>query len=561
MATPTLNNLGTQSTYKVYICDGDGAKGSTAGILANLQNTTDIRRILLEHSAQNRALVYETTTYGYTNQELDGTASAYQYFLGDNNGVEGTVPSDALNITPYITNGYKTALYPDANDLAVSATIDSISSGIYTYERRGNMQVLKLDTESNTPSDNLYRIIETNGQVSDRDILIIVGTDIGRAITINDHSIENAEVTSTNQNVCLENSATFSTASPEAQRIYGATKYDKSSLTLMWDATASLWIEINRAPNSVISRKTLTDSGVIVPVEGTTIITVATGGGTTTISDSSGVLDDGGTRKIQSGVDPSILNFTGTVTTGNNYIVEKPYGSAKEGDKYTSIWKSDWTRSDTTSGSNKVTIFGKDLTYAEAIAGSTNPIEISTRYINGAWTDGIKKINSNALEPALGNPSTDGMALVSTAAGVRSWGTIEGMQYKKYTYDFALHTGAVATYSLGLDATELLPAKAIIDAESSYIQVETALTSSGNATVEVGILCASTSGGYQATDTDFFNGATDFDATPFNAVGDVVKGDGNIGQLLTTGKITFKINVAALTAGKVNIYVAYIEAA
>ena len=51
MATPTLSNLGTQSTYKIYICDGDGAKGSSNGILANLQNTTDIRRILLDHAA------------------------------------------------------------------------------------------------------------------------------------------------------------------------------------------------------------------------------------------------------------------------------------------------------------------------------------------------------------------------------------------------------------------------------------------------------------------------------------------------------------------------------
>ena len=230
MATPTLSNLGTQSTYKIYICDGDGAKGSTAGILANLQNTTDIRRILLEHAAQNRALVYEST--------------AYKYFLSDASGAEGTVPADALDITPYVTNGYKTAVYPDANDLAVSATLDSVASGIYTYERRGNIQVLKIDTESNTPADSLYRIVETNSQVSDGDILIIVGTNVARAITINDHSIENAEVATVSQNICLENSATFSTASPEAQRTYGGTNYDKSSLTLMWDATSSLWMEI-----------------------------------------------------------------------------------------------------------------------------------------------------------------------------------------------------------------------------------------------------------------------------------------------------------------------------
>ena len=107
----------------------------------------------------------------------------------------------------------------------------------------------------------------------------------------------------------------------------------------------------------------------------------------------------------------------------------------------------------------------------------------------------------------------------------------------------------------------MLPAKAIIDAESSYIQVETALTSSGSPTVEIGVSVGGTSAGYLATDTDFFNGATAFGSAPFNAVGDVVKGDGNIGQISHASKVTFKINTAALTAGKVNVYVAYIEAA
>ena len=560
MATPTLSNLGTQSTYKVYICDGDGAKGSSNGILANLQNTTDIRRILLEHAAQNRALVYETTTYGYTNQNLDAGPASYKYFLSDASGAEGTVPADALDITPYVTNGYKTAVYPDANDLAVSATLDSVASGVYTYERRGNIQVLKIDTESNASTDNLYRIVETNSQVSDRDILIIVGTDSGRAITINDHSIANSEVAVASQNICLENNTVFTTASPEALRKYGSTVYDKSSLTLMWDATSSLWIEINRAPSSVISRKTISDAGVVIPVEGVTKVTVASGGGTTTAGDSTGLTDDGGTRTIQSGQDTSIYDFSGTVTTSNNYTVEKPYGEAKEGDSYKAIWKANWERA-ASDAANKVTIFGKDLTYTEAAAGATNPIEITTRYINGEWTDGVKKVNSDHFEPALGNPTTDGMILTSTAAGVRSWGAIEGMQYKKYTYDFSVLTGAVGTYGLGVVGDELLPAKAIIDAESSYIQVETALASSGSPTVEIGLDVGSTSGGYIATDTDFFKAATAFGSTPYNAIGDVVKGDSNIGQLKSTAKVTFKINTAALTAGKVNVYVAYIEAA
>ena len=554
MATPTLSNLGTQSTYKIYICDGDGAKGSTAGILANLQNTTDIRRILLEHAAQNRALVYESTTYGYTNQELDGTASAYKYFLSDASGAEGTVPADALDITPYVTNGYKTAVYPDANDLAVSAILDSVASGIYTYERRGNIQVLKIDTESNTPADSLYRIVETNSQVSDRDILIIVGTNVARAITINDHSIENAEVATVSQNICLENSATFSTASPEAQRTYGGTNYDKSSLTLMWDATSSLWIEINRAPKSVISRKTLSDAGVILPVEGTTIVTVASGGGTTTVGDSTGSLDDGGTRRIQSGEDTSIYDFTGTVTTGNNYTVEKPYGSAKEGDSYKAIWRCAWQKS-ATDGVNKVTIFETDLTSAEALAGS---VIVTTRYVNGEWQDGVKNAASDTLEDSLGVPSGDGQVLASTRAGVRSWVSASGgVNVVTATYDFAVHGTAISTIDIGV---ELIPAGAIILLDQCIIEMETALTvSGGTPTIAVGV------GVSGAIDVDNTHDETNWNATPFSGATTVTRttpaGSGTVIKVSDTVKASIAVTIAAsatITAGKFTVHVPYI---
>ena len=555
MATPTLSNLGTQSTYKIYICDGDGAKGSSNGILANLQNTTDIRRILLEHAAQNRALVYESTTYGYTNQELDGTASAYKYFLSDASGAEGTVPADALDITPYVTNGYKTAVYPDANDLAVSATLDSIASGIYTYERRGNIQVLKIDTESNTPADSLYRIVETNSQVSDRDILIIVGTSVSRAITINDHSIYNDEVATASQNICLENSATFSTASPEAQRTYGSTNYDKSSLTLMWDATASLWIEINRAPKSVISRKTLTDAGVVIPVEGTTVVTVASGGGTTTVGDSVGSLSDGGTRRIQSGQDTSVYDFSGTVVTANSYIVEKPYGEAKEGDSYKAIWRSAWTRT-AADGVNKVTIFNKDLTYDEASGAATNPVEITTRYVNGSWQDGVKSVNSDALEPTLPTPTASGQILTSTTANVRSWvDAPAGMLVASATYDFAVHTGGTGTKVIGVGA---FPVNSIILADYAIIEMHTALSEvSDTPTVSIG-----TTGG-AGTDVDAIDAVRNFNATPYSSATAVTRTapGGSVTVVKSTSaitNITVVISSAALDAGKFTVHVPYI---
>ena len=53
----------------------------------------------------------------------------------------------------------------------------------------------------------------------------------------------------------------------------------------------------------------------------------------------------------------------------------------------------------------------------------------------------------------------------------------------------------------------------------------------------------------------------DFDAAPLNAVGDVTTGRALVGQLGGTAKVTLSVVTAALTAGKISVYVAYIEGA
>ena len=535
MATPTLSNLATQSTYKVYICDKDGAKGSSNGIIANLDNTPNIRRVLLEHAITNRPLVYESTTYGYNDKNISAAASHYKYFLADNNGVEGTVPADALDITPYITNGFKTALYPDANDISASAGVDNISSGTYTYERRGNLQVLRIDTEGEAAVDSLYRIAESNGQIADRDILIVVGKDINRVISMYDHTVTATDTLT--QNICLENATSFSTG--ESAK-YGSTFYDKSSITLMWDANINLWIEVNRSPKSVITVQKLRDADINIPIKGTKITTIT---GTDVVS-------------VTAGVDPGILYFTGSRNIGSaNYIVNRPTGTGLEGDTYTAVWDADIT----TTGN--VSIFNTILTSTEAANGKTNPIEVKTKYVNGAWSNGIIISDSGNAEPALGNPSTDGMVLTSTAAGVRSWGASTGVKYKKFTYDFASHGGDISTISLGDESIDLIPKYAIIDASQTFIVTETALTSGGSADVKIGIDVSATSGGYLADDDDMFLSQQDFDAAPLNAVGDVTIGRTLVGQLGGTAKVTLTVVTAALTAGKISVYVAYIEGA
>jgi hypothetical protein len=532
MATPTLSSLATQSTYKVYICDKDGAKGSSNGIIANLDNTPNIRRVLLEHAITNRPLVYESTTYGYNDKNISAAASHYQYFLGDGSSAEGTVPADALDITPYITNGFKTALYPDANDIALAAGVDNISGGRYTYIRRGNIQVLRIDTEGETATDSLYNISESNNQVADRDILIIVGKDPSRVISIYDHTVTATDPAI--QNICLENATSFGTGSVAT---YSSTNYDKSSLTLMWDANISLWIEVNRSPKSVITETKLRDANVNIPIKGTKI---------TTITGADVV-------EVTSGVDPGILYFTGTVDIGSsNYIINVPTGGALEGDKY--IVK--WDAALTTTG--VVTIFGKQLTSAEASGGKTNLLEIKTIYANGAWTYGVIMSDSSALEPALDNPSTNGMILTSTAAGVRSWADApSGVNTVTATYDFALHGTAISTIDIG---TELIPAGAIILLDQCIIEMHTALAVSGSVpTIAVGV---GTSG---AIDVDNVHDETNFNASPFSSATTVTRtspaGSGTVIKTSDTVKATIAVTIAAhatLNAGKFTVHVPYI---
>ena len=59
---------------------------------------------------------------------------------------------------------------------------------------------------------------------------------------------------------------------------------------------------------------------------------------------------------------------------------------------------------------------------------------------------------------------------------------------------------------------------------------------------------------------DFFLANQDYNAAPFTALGSVTKGPANIGTLYDTASPTITITTATLTAGIINIYVAYYAA-
>ena len=119
---------------------------------------------------------------------------------------------------------------------------------------------------------------------------------------------------------------------------------------------------------------------------------------------------------------------------------------------------------------------------------------------------------------------------------------------------------AISTINLGSADDGGLPKGAIVDASRSVVQTETIVAGNTNADIKIGIICSSTKYGYQATDDDFFLANQNFDAAPFTAVGSVTKGPANIGMLDDTAIPTLTIVTATLTAGVVNLYVAYYAA-
>ena len=117
-------------------------------------------------------------------------------------------------------------------------------------------------------------------------------------------------------------------------------------------------------------------------------------------------------------------------------------------------------------------------------------------------------------------------------------------QFMKLTYDFANDGGATTdTYRLAQVDDKILISEAIV-------QVETACTSGGAATVTIGA---------ETADPDAMLAAQAVAGLTDDATFEVAAG-----QKLVVGSgdwITMSIGTAALTAGKINVYVSYYNAA
>jgi hypothetical protein len=122
------------------------------------------------------------------------------------------------------------------------------------------------------------------------------------------------------------------------------------------------------------------------------------------------------------------------------------------------------------------------------------------------------------------------------------------VQVQEYTYDFAVHGGAIGQIDLATAAKSLLPVGAVVT--SVHYKVITAPTSSGSATIALGDVA---SGARYKAATAYNDAAYAIDFVAAAAIGVPM----NI-TAANNGKFAITIATAALTAGKIKFFVSYL---
>jgi hypothetical protein len=154
-----INNLGNGNGF-IYITD------TSDNILSNIVNNAKGKKAVLKDALINSVLANDSTSF----------FEDRKYYISTS-GYEGKL-TGAIDITKYITN-------VGLNNRFISEDV-SVSSGIITYTRGGSIQRLRIDTQSDAATDNLIYLRETNGYITDGDIVILVGENSSRVTSVLD---------------------------------------------------------------------------------------------------------------------------------------------------------------------------------------------------------------------------------------------------------------------------------------------------------------------------------------------------------------------------------------
>lgn len=268
------------------------------------------------------------------------------------------------------------------------------------------------------------------------------------------------------------------------------------------------WVEVFRNPTSGIpSVQQARANGFGVNGDGQTSALISSGGGV--------VVNPNTKSRIITLANPNPFN---PLSSDFNVTASE----VKEGDFYVVYIKGNYT-----GGAGDIRLFGTPITgtIVPSNTSFSNPVAVMCFYTGGQWLF---------------------WSTVDITRYMLDFDLSLTPKYVKATYDFAVNTGAAATYNIGT-----IPAGSLVDTENAIILTKTALTSGGSAQVGIGL----------GADTDFIDSFRNYTAAPYNTVNATMKANPTTVArsffAASDTNITLTISTAALTAGKVEIYVPY----
>ena len=237
---------------------------------------------------------------------------------GAGQATAGSVGPNAVEITP-------TVVQKSASS-GIQAEVITIADGKITFERKTNIAIIKIKTESGGATDDLTDI-DTSG-FSEADILILVTDDAAKVPTIKSTG-----------NIILAGSTDF------------ALDDISKSMFVRFDLANNNFIEFERNNPLAITVANMRQANIPQSVSGTKVTTLATGGGTV---------------DLDTGVDKGYQIFLGTGTlTASHTIQKKAADTPLDGDVFYVDYRATFT-----ANGNDVTIFGLSLTDTQILNGN-----------------------------------------------------------------------------------------------------------------------------------------------------------------------------------------------
>lgn len=422
--------------------------------------------------------------------------STVRYFLNDDGSAPANSVVGALEITDFIVGRGLNSKAAEMDLVLLGPSGIDPSSPI---KRRANVQFLNLrNTATAGTNANISEIPSADVHV-DGDLICFVGYLVNGGVTPNTVTFLNA---ASGGNLVLDGDMVFT----------GGNEYE--ALWLRYRESDSKWVEVMRNPSTTsFTVQQARTNGLGVQGDDANIVSVTAGG---TL-----VLDPNSDSKV-------VTLTTGSNPLGANFTVSA--SSAKAGDSYIIRFAANYIRT-----GGDVVLFGQAVAGVlvpevspNFVQAASNPVNILCYYDGTNWHFSVT-VDITRYEIDLGN-----------------------VIYKKYvkaTYDFASVGGNIGTFVL---ATNGIPANSIVPLDEVVIITKTALTSAGSAQVAFGL----------ASDNDALDGFRAFNnalyATPNSTNKSVTTLSSKSFFAASGTNITFTVSTAALTAGKVEIYVPYI---